>query len=90
MYIIEWDLPSSIIGDVVKRFESKKTEVFSTIEFISEWKDMDLNSQEEFEKLRGRNWRALIGKALKKYSNETSKFRQITPPHVSPARWRFV
>lgn len=86
---IDWELPTSLIEKVVEEIQSKKTEVFSTLEFIDYWEKQDKTSISEFEKLRGRNWRAIVGKALKKYSNETRKFRQITPPHVSPARWRF-
>ncbi len=86
---IDWELPTTLIDEVVEMIQSKKTEVFSTIEFIETWERLDKSSISEFEKLRGRNWRAIVGKALKKYSNETRKFRQITPPQVSPARWRF-
>ena len=89
METINWELPTSIIDKVIENFKSNKTEVFSTIEFIETWERMDKSAITEFEKLRGRNWRAIVGKALKKYSNETRKFRQITPPQVSPARWRF-
>lgn len=86
---IEWELPNSIIDSVIEKIQSSKTEVFSTIEFIELWKRIDSDSVTEFENLRGRNWRAIVGKALKKHSNEKRKFRQITPPHISPARWRF-
>ena len=86
---IDWELPTSIIEKVIDVIKEKKSEVFSTIEFIEIWGNLDMSSVSEFEKLRGRNWRAIVGKALKKYSNETRKFRQITPPQVSPARWRF-
>lgn len=34
-----------------------------------------------------RNWRALIGKAIKRYAVETSRIRQISDPSENPARW---
>ncbi|MFZ1320697.1 MAG: hypothetical protein WAT71_04000 [Ignavibacteria bacterium] len=86
---INWELPTSIIDKVIGVIKANNTEVFSTIEFIETWERVDKKTMDEFEKLRGRNWRAIVGKAIKKYSIDTNKFRQITPPQVSPARWRF-
>jgi hypothetical protein len=33
------------------------------------------------------HWRSVIGKAIKRYSVETSKIKQISPADESPARW---
>lgn len=82
----QWNVSFDIIDKVVKSFSSD-VEVFSTIEFITQWGKNDPVAVEDFKNLRGRNWRAIIGKALKKYSIEKRKIKQITPPEVSPARW---
>lgn len=37
-----------------------------------------------------RNWRAIIGKAIKRYSVETNKIRQVSPASETPARWKKV
>lgn len=89
MYQINWEVPTALTDKVIDKIKSTKAEVFTTLEFISCWEKLDKKSLMEFEKLRGRNWRAIVGKEIKKYSINTRKFRQITPPHVSPARWRF-
>ncbi|MBS1515892.1 MAG: hypothetical protein JSS63_12720 [Bacteroidetes bacterium] len=89
--LIKWDLPFSIIEIIIKKLSEKQDkEIFSTLDFIEEWAKTDKESHDDFEKVRGRNWRALTGKAIKKYSIASGKFVQITPPHVSPARWRFI
>lgn len=88
--LINWELPTQLIKNVVTKIsEDPNAEIFSTLDFIATWEIVDKESQQDFEKVRGRNWRALVGKAIKKYSIESGIFRQITPPHVSPARWRF-
>lgn len=34
-----------------------------------------------------RNWRSVIGKAIKRYSVETNRIEQVSPSTESPARW---
>jgi len=87
--MIYWELPLNVIEEVISKL-SPDVKVFSTIEFIKMWEKIDKKSVNEYEELRGRNWRAIIGKLLKKYSYDTSKIRQITPAHISPARWQII
>ena len=71
--LINWELPTQIIKNVVTKIsEDPNAEIFSTLDFIATWEIVDKESQQDFEKVRGRNWRALVGKAIKKYSIEYS------------------
>jgi hypothetical protein len=82
---LPWTLPFGFVKEVLTRFPAQ---VFSTVEFINQWKRVDPIAVKDYEEMRGRNWRAIVGKLLKQYMIETSKIIQITPPGVSPARWR--
>jgi hypothetical protein len=86
---IYWEIPDEIIIKVISIFK-KDRQVFSTIEFIDKWDEMNHKEVVDYEKLRGRNWRAILGKRLKRYSNSSGEIRQITPGHISPARWEIL
>jgi hypothetical protein len=79
-----WDLPFSFFDDIISKFGN----VFSTTDLTDLWIDLDPVAAKEYEEMRGRNWRAVVGKRLKQYSIEREKIEQITPGNVTPARWR--
>jgi len=37
-----------------------------------------------------RNWRSVVGKAIKRYSVKTKKIKQVSPADESPARWKKI
>lgn len=79
-----WELPFSFFDDIIMNFGN----IFSTTDLTDLWIEPDPDAAKEYEELRGRNWRALVGKRLKQYSVEQQLIEQITPSKVSPARWR--
>lgn len=42
---------------------------------------------EELRQWSPRNWRSVIGRAIKRYAVSTGSLRQASPPTESPARW---
>lgn len=85
------NLTTHAITKVISKIsENPNVEVFSTLLFIDIWEIVDKSSKQDFERSRGRNWRALVGKDLKKYSLNTGKIQQITPSNISPARWKII
>lgn len=60
---------------------------FTTLRVITE---LERNYPNEIKSLRAkseRNWRSVVGKAIKRYSTETNRIIQISLPEESPARW---
>ena len=64
------------------------SQYFTTLNVISE---LEKNFPDEVTKVRSfseRNWRAIIGKAIKRFSVETNLIKQITDAKQSPAIWK--
>jgi hypothetical protein len=60
---------------------------FTTLRVISELEKkypIDVNRVKSYSE---RNWRAVIGKAIKRFSVETNNIRQVSSVEESPARW---
>ncbi len=79
-----WVLPFSFFDEIIKNLGR----VFSTTDLTDLWISFDSEAAKEYEELRGRNWRAVVGKRLKQYSVELQKIEQVSPGNVSPARWK--
>ncbi|GAB1350043.1 hypothetical protein MASR1M107_22580 [Ignavibacteriales bacterium] len=78
-----------ITDEMVERaVNSIPTKNFNTLHFIEKLIELEFEAVDEVKNWSSRNWRGLIGKALKRYSVETNKIDQISPSDESPARWR--
>lgn len=60
---------------------------FTTLRVISELEKSFPNEVQRVKSYSERNWRSVIGKAIKRFSVETNIITQISPPDESPARW---
>jgi hypothetical protein len=69
-----WDFPFSFFD----KFISNMSGTFSTFDFIDKWNRLDHYAAEEYAELRGRNWRAILGKRLKDYSLRKKRITQIS------------
>ncbi len=70
-----------------KAINSIPAKHFTTLRVISELEKLFPNDVERVKSFSERNWRSVIGKAIKRYSVETNKIKQISPASESPARW---
>jgi hypothetical protein len=61
---------------------------FNTLHVLEILIDQENEAVGEVRIWSSRNWRALIGKAIKRFAVETNKIDQISPASESPARWR--
>lgn len=78
------EVPNSSIQKCV---ESIPTKHFTTLRVITELERQFPDQVSVVQSYSTRNWRALIGKALKRFAVETNKVKQVSPPDESPARW---
>jgi hypothetical protein len=78
---------NSMLQTIINSIPSKH---FTTLSVVSA---LEINYKNKVEELKGyspRNYRSVIGKAVKRFSVETNKIKQISPPDESPARWEKV
>lgn len=60
---------------------------FTTLRVISELEKQFPSDIKAIRSYSERNWRAVIGKAIKRFAVETNRIKQVSPPEESPARW---
>lgn len=75
---------------VEKCLEQIPSKYFTTLAVVDLLLKNENDAVEKVKSSSPRNWRALIGKAIKRYSVETSKVKQISPDGESPARWEKI
>ena len=62
--------------------------LFNTLRVVDILVNQESEVIEELQEWSPRNWRAVIGKAIKRYALETNLIDQVSPPQESPARWK--
>jgi hypothetical protein len=78
------EITNLVLENCINAIPSKN---FTTLRVISELEKkypIDVNRVKSYSE---RNWRAVIGKAIKRFSVETNKIKQVSPVDESPARW---
>jgi hypothetical protein len=60
---------------------------FTTLKVISKLEKKFPEDVKRVKSYSERNWRAVIGKAIKRFSVETNLIKQISDTKESPARW---
>jgi hypothetical protein len=81
------DISDAVIEDCISSFERNAFTTLTIVEYLVK------NQPNLIEDLKGwspRNWRSVVGKAIKRYSVHTNKIRQVSPANESPARWKKV
>ena len=81
------DIPNSVIE---KGINSIQRDAFTTLTIVDY---LVKNETQMIDDLKGwspRNWRSVVGKAIKRYSVETNKIKQVSPADESPARWKKI
>ncbi|MFH2037352.1 MAG: hypothetical protein ABIJ45_13180 [Candidatus Zixiibacteriota bacterium] len=73
---------------IEKAVNSVPGNLFNTLRIVELLKKQEPVVIEELQEWSPRNWRAVIGKAVKRYAVETNKIDQASPPTESPARWK--
>lgn len=61
---------------------------FNTLHVIEQLIVLENEAVGEVKSYSSKNWRGLIGKAVKRFAVQTNKIEQISPSDESPARWR--
>lgn len=79
------DLTNEMIKKALIKIEGN---LFNTIRVVDILTDQEPDTINELRQWSPRNWRAVIGKAVKRYAVETGKINQVSPPKESPARWK--
>ena len=78
------EISNQILDECIKAIPSNN---FTTIRVISELEKRFSSDVAKVRSYSERNWRSVIGKAIKRYSVETNKIKQISLRDESPARW---
>lgn len=78
-------ITNKMIDNAINAISSK---TFTTLHVLEVLIDQENEAVGEVRTWSSRNWKALIGKAIKRFATETSKIDQVSPPQESPARWR--
>ncbi|GAB1350041.1 hypothetical protein MASR1M107_22560 [Ignavibacteriales bacterium] len=81
------DISNNVIEHAINSLGRNSFTTFHVIEVMEKNNSeliLDIKSWSE------RNWRAIIGKAIKRYSVESNKIKQVSPPNETPARWKKV
>ncbi len=78
-------ITNKMIDNAINAISSK---TFTTLHVLEVLIDQENEAVGEVRIWSSRNWKALIGKAIKRFATETGKIDQVSPPAESPARWR--
>ena len=82
-------LYDNVTNEMVKKAVNEISgRLFNTLRVVDILKRHEPDVIEELQGWSPRNWRSVIGKAIKRYAIETSKIDQASPPDESPARWK--
>ncbi|HMQ69813.1 MAG TPA: hypothetical protein PKA90_12635 [Ignavibacteria bacterium] len=72
---------------IQKCIDSIQATHFTTFRVVKELETLFPETVKILKSNSERNWRSVIGKAIKRFSVETGKIKQISPAEESPARW---
>lgn len=78
------EITNHALEDCINTIPSKH---FTTLKVIDVLKNKYPSDVERVKSYSQRNWRAVIGKAIKRFSVETNMIKQISEVDESPARW---
>lgn len=81
------DITNQVIESAIQQLGRNGFTTFHLIEVL-EKNETELIS--DIKSWSERNWRAIIGKAIKRYSIETGAIKQVSPANETPARWKKV
>ncbi len=82
-------LYDNVTNEMVKKAVNEISgRLFNTLKVVDILKRHEPDVIEELQEWSPRNWRSVIGKAIKRYAVETSKIDQASSPDESPARWK--
>jgi len=82
-------LYNNVTNEMVKNAVNEISgKLFNTLKVVDILKKQEPDVIEELQGWSPRNWRSVIGKAIKRYAVETSRIDQASPPDESPARWK--
>ncbi len=81
------DISNQVIENAINQISRNG---FTTFHLIDELEKTEPELMEDIRSWSVRNWRSIVGKAIKRYSIETSKITQVSPPNETPARWKKV
>lgn len=81
------DISNNVIENAINQLGRNSFNTFHLIEVL-ETHENELIT--DIKSWSVRNWRSIIGKAIKRYSVQTNKISQISPPNETPARWKKV
>jgi len=81
---IKDEISNQILQNCINSIPSKN---FTTLRVIDELLKNFPNDVERVRSYSERNWRAVIGTAIKRFAVETNQIKQISPASESPARW---
>ena len=78
------EISNKILETCINSIPSKN---FTTLRVITELEKNFTNDVKRVQSYSERNWRSVIGKAIKRFSVETNLIKQISPSSETPARW---
>jgi len=78
------EISNQILEKCINAIPSKN---FTTLRVIDELIKSFPNDVSRVKSYSERNWRSIIGKAIKRFSVETNLIKQISPGSETPARW---
>jgi|GEM_PF-1341365 hypothetical protein len=81
------DISNQVIEEAINLLGRNSFNTFQLIEVLEQHHSEMISDIKNWSE---RNWRAIIGKAIKRYSIQTNKISQASPPNETPARWKKV
>lgn len=81
------DISNQVIENAINRLGRNS---FNTFHLIEELEKQEVELISDIKSWSERNWRSIIGKAIKRYSVQTNKINQVSPASETPARWKKV
>ncbi len=79
------DISNQVIENAINQLGRNS---FNTLHLIEVLESQESELIKDIKSWSERNWRSVVGKAIKRYSVQTNKISQISPPTESPARWK--
>ncbi|OQA92835.1 MAG: hypothetical protein BWY26_00038 [Elusimicrobia bacterium ADurb.Bin231] len=81
------EITSQVLENCVNDISSK---YFTTLTVIDKLEKLYPDIVEKVKAYSTRNWRAVIGRALKRFSLETNLIAQVSSASETPARWEKI
>ena len=79
------DISNQVIENAINQLGRNS---FNTLHLIEVLEKHESELIKDIKSWSERNWRSVVGKAIKRYSVQTNKISQISPTTESPARWK--